>query len=139
MRIRKNGKVIRLTESDLMRITRKVLREQDETKTTNSTVEMNTDMAKLFDRMNWFKENITKKIKPGEQINMNLTVSKDTEMQGIGTVLKYLNDLCNENELSSDLCGDEDKLYKLGRAAQKQYKKLKPGKLTVQIGQRYTY
>jgi len=33
MRIRKNGKVISLTESDLMRITRKVLREQDETKT----------------------------------------------------------------------------------------------------------
>jgi ribosomal protein S8 len=30
MRIRKNGKVIRLTESDLMRITKKVLREQDE-------------------------------------------------------------------------------------------------------------
>ena len=30
MRIRKNGKVIRLTESDLMRITRKVLREQEE-------------------------------------------------------------------------------------------------------------
>jgi hypothetical protein len=28
MRIRKNGKVVRLTESDLMRITRKVLREQ---------------------------------------------------------------------------------------------------------------
>ncbi len=30
MRIRKNGKVIRLTESDLMRITRKVVREQEE-------------------------------------------------------------------------------------------------------------
>jgi hypothetical protein len=32
MRIRKNGKVVRLTESDLMRITRKVLREQKEPK-----------------------------------------------------------------------------------------------------------
>lgn len=35
MRIRKNGKVISLTESDLMRITRKVLREQEAPKETS--------------------------------------------------------------------------------------------------------
>ena len=37
MRIRKNGKVIRLTESDLMRITRKVLREQNEASNENES------------------------------------------------------------------------------------------------------
>lgn len=43
MRIRKNGKVIRLTESDLMRITRKVLREQDEPKFSLMDIGMDTN------------------------------------------------------------------------------------------------
>lgn len=137
MRIRKNGKVIRLTESDLMRITRKVLREQDEPK--KSSTSMNPDMAKLFFRMGWFKEDMADKINPNKTTAMDLTVSKNVEMQGMGTVESFIEDLCKEGELSSNVCGDEKKLFNLGRAAQNQFKKLKSGKQTITIGKRFTY
>jgi len=137
MRVRKNGKVITLTESDLMRITRKVLKEQEETK--KASASMDPDMAKLFFRMGWFKEDVADKINPNKTMAMDLTVSKDLELQGMGTIESQLKELCKEGELSSNVCGDEKKLFALGRAAQNQFKKLDGGKQTIKIGKRFTY
>ena len=58
MRVRKNGKVITLTESDLMRITRKVLKEQEESKNPKFSL-MNLGMS--GDQL----ENVLSKLTPG--------------------------------------------------------------------------
>ena len=61
MRIRKNGKVIRLTESDLMRITRKVLREQDE-KTFKYPSKMSPEIFEVLAQIGIIKNPSNKKI-----------------------------------------------------------------------------
>ncbi len=48
MKIRKNGKVVRLTESDLQRIVKKVLSEDDVKKTVSSLSTKDERMAKHF-------------------------------------------------------------------------------------------
>jgi len=73
MRIRKNGKVIRLTESDLMRITRKVLREQDE-KEYKFPFRMKKDVAEVIAQMG-----LIRNLKPGggyQDVIFNPALSK---------------------------------------------------------------
>jgi len=76
MRIRKNGKVIRLTESDLMRITRKVLREQDETKKSKGGITITDDMLRIPGGVEEFKK-IIKKLAGADSLVFGDTIQTD--------------------------------------------------------------